>query len=830
MSVVEVKTRLFRHRDSRSRRFRRVPIALPLLIAALVGWVGYFTTRSYFFYDDYIYLRDAQRYGLSVQYLFRQLNVHFAPGYRLVEWLFQNLVPLNFGVAQVLLLLGFACSVFLVHRLLVELFGTGRGPLVLTLLYGTSLVHVEVIQWWSSGLQIIPSVLFSLLSMLAYLRFYHRGDRRLLALSVAAFLLGSMFYIKAMLVPIYLILMRLFVTDPDMGLGAKLSSLRREHRVWATYFAPVGLYLLVYMAAYWTPSKSPTWSLLVQYLHISWVRVFVPSFGGLHVPGAGPANETGVVLTQVVFLAVVGWSIVRRRAAWRAWAFFAAAFLVNALLVGWPRLNQWGAGVGYFLRYYPEVTYLLPLALGAAFLAKRQVPGANGKSNTARRLGAGALTIGVCVHLVLAWTGAAAVARESPGRLAGPYMRNVISGIDRVKRAGPRPTILDGTVPDYVVASWSVYGAPYYNRYSEVFPLIDDRLVFDRLNPPLFEVRDDGTLQAVAFRPEAGGSAAGEAQKGALVVSGGQVETRGDQLCVTSPPSEGARAELTPAAMLGGAEWFLALRYSSDARATVPLSVDHGSGYLYPHDRTVELRPGTAGSLLTRLGPDRITRLRLDLPPRSRTCLKDIEVGRVVAEGSGRGEGPALAVSGGLDSFSRFDASNTLGTMPGGPSWRAVTGGWAVALGQAYPASPAPGRSVAVIGLGQGDGAVQVRVVQMVQGAGVVFRYRDPANYWYVAAVPAYGSWAVVKVVDGNEEVVGNTGPSPVGDGTTVAVRFQGPRIDVAVDGVVKKTVSDGALADAPGVGMAVPGPDAAKARFDDFRAALPNGQAPPAA
>jgi len=188
-----------------------------------------------------------------------------------------------------------------------------------------------------------------------------------------------------------------------------------------------------------------------------------------------------------------------------------------------------------------------------------------------------------------------------------------------------------------------------------------------------------------------------------------------------------------------------------------------------------------------------------------------------------------LAVGGGLDSFSRFDSSTTLGAMPGGPPWRSIGGVWAVGYGQAYPAKPISGRNLAVLDLGHGDGAVQVRVPHLGQGAGVVFRYRDPADYWYVAATPAYASWAVVKVVGGHEEAVTTTGFSQVGDGTTVAVRFEGDEITVALDGAVKAQVSDGALSDAGGVGLTIRSPDAAKVRFDDFRAALSGDRAPSA-
>jgi len=195
---------------------------------------------------------------------------------------------------------------------------------------------------------------------------------------------------------------------------------------------------------------------------------------------------------------------------------------------------------------------------------------------------------------------------------------------------------------------------------------------------------------------------------------------------------------------------------------------------------------------------------------------------------SGIGHG-SVDVSGGLDAFDRPDRADDLGRLAGGTRWRAVTGVWGVQDEQAHVTAPVEGRNMAIVGLGQGDGAVQVKVARMGQGAGVVFRYRDPTNYWYVAAAPGYASWAAVKVVDGHEQGMGTTGTSPVGDGTTVAVRFGGDTIDIALDGVVRTTINDGTLADAAGVGMAVSGPAAADVRFDDFRAALADGQAPPA-
>jgi hypothetical protein len=89
-----------------------------------------------------------------------------------------------------------------------------------------------------------------------------------------------------------------------------------------------------------------------------------------------------------------------------------------------------------------------------------------------------------------------------------------------------------------------------------------------------------------------------------------------------------------------------------------------------------------------------------------------------------------------LDSFDRPDDALGLGAVPGGPQWEAAADTWGIAANQAYVVTPAAGRNIAVVELGQEEGAVQVRIPKMTAGAGIVFRYRDPSNYWAVFARP----------------------------------------------------------------------------------------------
>lgn len=176
-----------------------------------------------------------------------------------------------------------------------------------------------------------------------------------------------------------------------------------------------------------------------------------------------------------------------------------------------------------------------------------------------------------------------------------------------------------------------------------------------------------------------------------------------------------------------------------------------------------------------------------------------------------------VVINGPVDTFGPPNATLVLGAALGEPAWKAVTGTWGVVDQQAYVRSPVPGRNLAVIDVGQPDGAAQVTLASAANQAGLVFRYQDPRDYWAVVDVPYYGTWAIDLVQDGRARAVANTGLSAVRSGTQVGVVLNGPTIQVVVNSRVMRTVSNPALDNATMVGMTVDGPDAPAARFAEF-------------
>jgi hypothetical protein len=180
------------------------------------------------------------------------------------------------------------------------------------------------------------------------------------------------------------------------------------------------------------------------------------------------------------------------------------------------------------------------------------------------------------------------------------------------------------------------------------------------------------------------------------------------------------------------------------------------------------------------------------------------------------------------DAFNRAGAVDGLGAGPGFYRWQVEGGTWTIIEGQAAATGHEGFATFATVDGGTGDGTAEVKVRKLYDGAGLVFRYEDPDNFWAVLAVPDYSNWHVLRVVDGDgalepvEIILG-----PTADDTRVAVRASGDRIEVIINGEVKATIDDGALADATRWGIAMKGPDTQSARFDDFVFATEDGSTP---
>ncbi len=150
------------------------------------------------------------------------------------------------------------------------------------------------------------------------------------------------------------------------------------------------------------------------------------------------------------------------------------------------------------------------------------------------------------------------------------------------------------------------------------------------------------------------------------------------------------------------------------------------------------------------------------------------------------------------------------------PPWQVVGGSWQEDDGQGFFTLPASGFQVAVLG-SVPAAAAQVRLATVGDGAGLVFGYRGPRDFWMVTAAPSYGTWAVVKMAGGRSVGEGNLGLASTARGSILAVVVNGDTADIGLDGKVAHVVTDPSLGGATGVGVTVAPSGVAQTRFEDF-------------
>ena len=208
---------------------------LAILVVVPVAFIWHFASPSYFFSDDLANLYRVHNNGAWLSYALEPTNGHLVPVHRLAYLAIDRFAPMNFDVALAGLLAFHAVSAVLLQRVLTLLFGRAWWTYLLALGWAISIAYLPAFAWFAGGLLSITAITATLASIHGYLCWRATGRRAWLIWSLVAMCIGLGFYEKALLVPLYLILMRVLLLDPAARLSDTLRSVRDEWRVWLAY-------------------------------------------------------------------------------------------------------------------------------------------------------------------------------------------------------------------------------------------------------------------------------------------------------------------------------------------------------------------------------------------------------------------------------------------------------------------------------------------------------------------------------------------------------------------------------------------------------------------
>jgi hypothetical protein len=614
---------------------RRRSTAVALLLLLLVQATSFFVVaqRSFFFHDDFGYFILAeQRHPL--RYLLTPILAQYpAPGDRFLSLALHELAPMNF-VAACLILLCFLAATTLVLRQLVGTLARSDHwwTVALVVPFALSITHVLPVSWWSAGIPVLPALFFTVVALSAFLRSYTDPVRVRFWIVVAALAIGaaSTFYMKFLLIPFYLLGLRLLVLPRLIDVPGGVRSLWNEKARWIALAAPVFLFVAVFIAYLATGrlswlelSSGPGYSRpYAEYFATAWFRAFVPaSFMNARLVGSGPNVPAWLLIagSQLILLVVVAATWRRSAIALRGWALFVLVFAMNVVMVGTQRLPGYGVDIAYWLRYYPEVTLFLPLALA---LGLRQ--GEERRPELAwERTGRGRATVGVlsCLYAIgfLIW--APGIVSDSPGARARAWYEELRSDVQLILLEGGNLPILDAQTPEYVIERWT---APV-NRVSTVLSLAGFDIEFNVAAGRVYVVQGNGGLSQATFRPSSilvANGAPGEA-----ITIAGSARTNALEMCL----EKGMRLRYQPPANLAGERLAIKLFYAQGARGALSVGVETPD----PDDSVYfELRHLQSEVELADLGTDDLRELTLQSVPGGRVCIDRMEIGSLVEQTS----------------------------------------------------------------------------------------------------------------------------------------------------------------------------------------------------
>lgn len=650
--------------DSRSRPSSWARQIEPLewaLLAVLVlipaAWTWHFASPSFFFHDDVFNLYTAHQGDFSLSFVFGSAIGHLAPGYRLAYLAIDRLAPMDFDLALAFLILCQAASAVLLQRIFRLVFGAAWWTYALAFAWAISIVYLPAFLFFAAGILSITTITATMASFHGYLCWRASGRRGWLYWSLAAMAIGLAFYTRALLIPVYLVLMRVLLLDPDTSLRASIRSVLEEWRTWAAYAGVGAAYLVIYAIGDYQDAVEAgglTADAIGTYLRIFWINGFWPITFGVRVPQfeQGWGYDLAFVGAQLLLAALVVTSVIRRRSAWRAWAFLFVVVLGNALMV-LTRVSQFGPeAIGYYVRYYTEPFLLVPIALAFAFAAPKlrarvaPVEGANpppapDRLPKLRPLGAAVAAAVLASYMALTLSSADVmsepfgVREESSeidnGRVARDYVAALREELERNDGAGARLNVVNHEVPLWIADALPIEGSGAghaYKRLSAYVPLLGDGTFSFNEAGPIHIVSEEGRLVPTRFDLIAGGPVEVLQKEGRLGFSAERARRTERAICVTSG-DEGGFVEWIPNEQLpGDRNLYLRAEYGTSPPQPVGISSDIGGGFKEEPAGLPATRNGFAFADLGELGAEgaAYNGVRLNAPP-GQLCLRRLEIG-----------------------------------------------------------------------------------------------------------------------------------------------------------------------------------------------------------
>lgn len=469
-------------------------IAVVAIVAHVVVRIA-LSSRSYFQHDDFWYTSGAEDMPLG-EFLFQNYAGHLMPGQFALVWLAQMAAPLQYSLVVAVLVALQTAAAVVVWRLLRELVGVRPAALAGLLVFLFAPLTVVTWVWYASALQTVTFQLALAAMLLHHVRFARRPSRRSALWAVAWYVGGLLLWEKGLVaIGVAALVMGLWFPD-GRGLKGVLRAFARDRTLWFGYLAATIVYLPIYLAlTEQVETADPTLSSYPQVLWRALTNSAVPYLLGGPFSGAEGAIDALPTLDHGVWYAalfglIVAVTILRRHAAWRAWALFFAYLAVLVVTVNASRGGFFGPSVGNSPRYFADLTVIASISVTLALAPVSRPAGEpDGTEPSAPRRWSPAVPV-AAVYIACCVLTSVHVVRNVPVDEIRSYVANARNDLDRLGEVS--------VVDEYV-------GKPVLAFGTARLVLTPMRLPvrFDAPAEQLYRLGADGHLLPLDYQPAA---------------------------------------------------------------------------------------------------------------------------------------------------------------------------------------------------------------------------------------------------------------------------------------------------------------------------------------
>ena len=476
---------------------------LILLFSLIPNWL--FTKNSYFFQDDFIFLKEAKTSRLSLHYLASPVFQHFSPAYRFINFLAIRFFGMDYTKYHLVELSIWAVSVASFAWAISIIVTKDLNWTVIVLVFAQSLGLMHILIWWTATANIGVSIALSVLVLGCYFRYRELGKRYWAVLSLIIYFFALFTHEQVWLILGYIVLLDVLVFNSTLTFIQRIKHCVQYWIPFILFTAGAGIN---YFTQYYAEVKpSPTVFQMIQYFIIQLIQAFVPSITGIRY--WSQQSSTGILykpseplyllsylLGIIVILALVTYSSWGSAKQLKPWIVFAIAYATSSIMVGIDRVGLFGVNFGLVADYIADMTWLFLFCLALALRTKesRNINKNPTKHSRTKIWFFIILILGFetslyySAYLQNTYDFEFQLARESQ-----LYTTNVINSLHKLK--GQPYSLLSGQVPNAVLGSIFVP----YNQLNSFLSLYDLHPRFNELTPFVYEVNSDGNLVRVNF-------------------------------------------------------------------------------------------------------------------------------------------------------------------------------------------------------------------------------------------------------------------------------------------------------------------------------------------